>query len=72
MSLFGINKPIYWQPESLGRLYWFKSERHGHLTLNVRDDAGSQRHLNGWGITVREDPPIIGPTARHKHLQHRL
>jgi subtilisin-like proprotein convertase family protein len=69
MALFGINKPIAWQPESLGRLEWFRNQNSlGTWTLNVRDDAGvGNGTLNSWGITVCEDPPVpacpVAPTS---------
>lgn len=58
MSLHGVNKVLTYQPEGLGRLYWFKNQNAaGTWTLNVRDDAGTGSGiLNGWGITVCEDP----------------
>lgn len=64
-ALFGINKPLYMQPESLSRLTWFKNQNSaGTWTLNVRDDAGvGSGTLNSWGITVCEDPSLSGPPA---------
>lgn len=58
MGIFGVNKILTYQPEGLGRLYWFKNQNAaGTWTLNVRDDAGTgSGTLNGWGITVCEDP----------------
>ena len=59
-ALFGINKPFIEQPESLSRLGWFKNQNAaGVWTLNIRDDAGvGSGTLNGWGITVCQDPPL--------------
>jgi subtilisin-like proprotein convertase family protein len=60
MALFGVNKVMVDQPESLARLGWFKNQdATGVWTLNVRDDAGTgSGTLNGWGITVCTDPAL--------------
>ena len=57
-SFFGINKSMIFQPDSLGRLTWFKNQSSlGTWRLNVRDDAGvGSGTLNGWSVTVCEDP----------------
>jgi subtilisin-like proprotein convertase family protein len=69
-SLFGINKPMVWQPESLARLGWFKNQNAGGLwRLNVRDDAGiGSGTLNGWSIDVGVDPGIPPCTGVNTNL----
>jgi subtilisin-like proprotein convertase family protein len=65
-TLFGVNKSMIFQLDSLSRLFWFKNQKAmGTWTLRVFDDTtGDAGTLNGWSITVCEDPPIpTCPTA---------
>ena len=73
-SLFGVNKPMIWQPESLARLGWFKNQNAGGLwTLNVRDDAGvGSGTLNGWSIDVARPGHPALPGRQHERLHPGL
>jgi subtilisin-like proprotein convertase family protein len=55
---FPVVKSMFYQPESFARLGWLKgSDARGTWTLTARDDAaGDAGFLNGWTLTVCEEP----------------